>query len=69
IKIKKMNETITKKMVQEFFPKASVKEEKDTFKIHAEELKLEDLAEFHFTYSKFGTLKRSGTGITLTIKK
>ncbi|MGV4503390.1 hypothetical protein [Ornithobacterium rhinotracheale] len=56
-------------MVQEFFPKASVKEEKDTFKIHAEELKLEDLAEFHFTYSKFGTLKRSGTGITLTIKK
>ncbi|MCK0203684.1 hypothetical protein ACQ1Q1_05730 [Ornithobacterium rhinotracheale] len=66
-----MNETITKKMVQEFFPKASVKEEKDTFKIHAEELKLEDLTEFHYTIglSHFGTLKRSGTGITLTIKK
>ncbi|UOH77336.1 hypothetical protein MT996_08960 [Ornithobacterium rhinotracheale] len=66
-----MNETITKKMVQEFFPKASVKEEKDTFKIHAEELKLEDLTEFHYTIglSHFGTLKRSGKGITLTIKK
>ncbi|MRI64404.1 hypothetical protein EDM00_10470 [Ornithobacterium rhinotracheale] len=64
-----MNETITKKMIEKNFPKASVKEEKDTFKIHSDEFNLEDLAEFHFTYSKFGTLKRSGKGITLTIKK
>ena len=66
-----MSEKITKKIVQEFFPKATVKEEKDAFKIHSDKFDLGVLTEFYYTVTsiKSGSLKRSGTGITLTIKK